>query len=102
MTIELLITVVGAIFGSTGFWTFVMTRDKKKSAESKLLLGLSNFAIRWICDAHIKQGFCTADDYNDLNKYLFEPYKEAGGDGAAERSMQIVKNLPTRKAVENA
>lgn len=95
MNTEILITIVVAIFGSTGFWTWVLSRDKKKSAEGKLLLGLAYAEIIRRCERYIERGYIGADEYNELHRYLYEPYKELGGDGTAEKMMAAVKALPT-------
>ena len=95
MNTEILITIVVAIFGSTGFWTWLLSRDKKKSAEGKLLLGLAYAEIIRRCELYIERGYIGADEYNELHRYLYEPYKELGGDGTAEKMMAAVKALPT-------
>jgi len=99
MHIDIIVTLIAAVFGSTGFWTWVQNRNKKKSAEAMLLLGIAYDKILWQCNKHIEQGYISADDYDDLNKYLFVPYREMGGDGTAEKLMEEVKRLPTRKEV---
>lgn len=95
MNTEILITIVVAIFGSTGFWTWLLSRDKKKSAEGKLLLGLAYAEIIRRCEWYIERGYIGADEYNELYRYLYEPYKELGGNGTAEKMMAAVKVLPT-------
>ena len=37
-----------------------------------------------------------ADEYENLNTYLYEPYKKLGGNGSALRVMQEVNKLPIR------
>jgi ABC-type enterochelin transport system permease subunit len=99
MHFDIVVTLIVAIFGSTGFWTWVQNRSKKKSAEAMLLLGIAYDKIIWQCNKFIEQGYISADDYDDLNKYLFIPYREMGGDGTAEKLMEEVKRLPTKKEV---
>ena len=99
MRIDIIVTLAVAVFGSTGFWTWVQNRSKKKSAEAMLLLGIAYDKILWQCNKHIEQGYISADDYDDLNKYLFVPYHDMGGDGTAEKLMDEVRRLPTKKEV---
>ena len=39
--IEMALTVLVAIIGSTGLWNFISTRRKKHDAKTKLLVGLA-------------------------------------------------------------
>lgn len=102
MNWEIVVPLVVAIFGSTGFWTWVMQVGKKKRADERLLLGIAYAEILRKCERYIERGYITADEFNDLNRYLYEPYKELGGDGTAEKMMAAVKALPTRKGDKDA
>lgn len=97
MHIDIIITLVIAVFGSTGFWTWLINRNKKKSDESKLLLGLAYSEIIARCERYIDRGYVSTDEYNELYRYLYEPYHNMGGNGTAERLMSSVKQLPTQK-----
>lgn len=97
MHIDIIVTLIVAIFGSTGFWTWVQTRNKKKSAETRLLLGLAYSEIINRADACISRGWVEVDEYNELDRYLYRPYAEMGGNGTAQKLMNEVRNLPTRK-----
>lgn len=44
----------------------------------------------------IDRGWFTQDEYENLNTYLYEPYKKLGGNGSALRVMQEVNKLPIR------
>ena len=97
MSTDIIVTLVVAIFGSTGFWTLLMNRKKKKSAEARLLMGIAYSEIIRRCDHYIKVGHIDIDEYNELNRYLFEPYREMGGNGTAEKLMGEVKKLPMKE-----
>lgn len=97
MTVELIVALFVAIFGSTGFWTWLMNRNKKQTDESKLLMGLAYSEIIRRCERYIDRGFVSTDEYHELHKYLYDPYKSMGGDGTAERLMNEVRSLPTQK-----
>lgn len=95
------VTIAVAVFASTGFWSFlwniVSSRQKAKTADSRLLLGLAYRSICQLCGSYIERGWLTKDEYEDLVKYLYQPYRDAGGDGTCERLMQEVDKLPIRK-----
>ena len=93
-----MIELILAVVASGGFWTLLQTiianRQKKKSAESRLLLGIAFDRLCERAEKHIEDGYISTDDYNDLIKYLYQPYKDMGGNGTAERLMLKVKALP--------
>ena len=89
-----IVTLVVAIFGSQGFWTWLTNRGKRKSDERRLLLGIAYRSIIEVSELYIKRGNITADEYHELEHYLYEPYKNMGGDGTAEKMMNDVKALP--------
>lgn len=93
--ITAMVTLVVAIFGSTGFWTLISNRNKKNNDESRLLMGLAFDAIIHRAEKYIEIGHISTDEYKEIYHYLYEPYKNMGGDGTAEKLMNEVKNLPT-------
>ena len=99
-TTTIILTIVGSIFASTGFWAFVtylmQRRDKKVSIEGKMLRGLAHDRICYLGEVYIKQGYIYKDDYENLHDYLYLPYEELGGNGTAKRIMDEVKKLPLR------
>lgn len=101
MTNEIAITIVCSVFASTGFWAFataiMQNREKKVSAEGKMLRGLAHDRICYLGEEYIKQGYISKDDYENLHDYLFLPYEELGGNGTAKRIMDEVKKLPLRE-----
>ncbi len=96
----LFVTIVGAIFASTGFWTFLIymfkRRDKHISAEGRMLRGLAHDRICFLGASYIQQGYVTKDDYENLYDYLYVPYTELGGNGAVKKVMLEVEKLPIR------
>lgn len=100
MESELLIVIVGSIFGSTGFWALLTAiwnaHSKKVSIEGKMLRGLAHDRICELGEKFIRQGYVTRDEYENLHDYLFLPYKELGGNGTAEKIVNDVKKLPLR------
>lgn len=100
MHLDIIVTLAVAVFGSTGFWSWVQSRGKKKSAEARLLLGIAYSEIIRRSEHYIHQGYIAVDEYNELNRYLYEPYRDLGGDGTAQKLMDEVRKLPTEREVQ--
>ena len=97
MTSEWVLAILGIVFGATGFWTFLTKFLDKKSAKTKLLMGIAYYDIREMCLDYIKRGSITSDEYADLKKYHYQPYHDLGGDGVCERLMAEVDRLPIKE-----
>ncbi len=97
----LIISIVGAIFASTGFWAFltamIQRRDKKQSAEAQMLKGLGHDRICYLGSTYIAQGYVRKDDYENLHDYLYVPYTKLGGNGTAQKIMSEVEKLPMKE-----
>lgn len=93
-----IITAVIAVFASTGFWAFAQSvwssKQKAKSAEAKLIMGIGYSKICDLAIKYIQRGSITKEEYEDLKKYLYEPYKAMGGNGTCEKLMSEVDKLP--------
>lgn len=91
-TAEFILSIVCAVFASTGFWSLIMykiqNKDKRKDAMTMILLGLAHEKIMEQSARFIEQGFITEDDYNDFMKYLYNPYRALEGDGTAEKIVE--------------
>lgn len=101
MSNETILALVGILVGSQGLWTFIQTvwisKHRNKRAENKLLLGLAFQTIIDTAQRYIDRGEIEMDEYKELNHYLFEPYKEMGGNGTAARMIAEVEKLPIKK-----
>lgn len=99
---DIVLTIVLAVFASGGFWAFMQTwllnRSKAKTSEQKLLLGLAFIQIIAKCEHYLRRGWIDAEEYKELNHYLFEPYQLLGGNGTAQRLIDEVKKLPIKKS----
>lgn len=98
---EYWITGCFMIFASAGFWTFVTRILDKKSTKTQATLGICYLGVKMSCKMILAKGWATPDEIEDLEKYLFEPYKALGGNGTAERLMEKVRELPIRDRGEN-
>lgn len=92
--------IILAVIGSSGLWAgiaaLLLRWLDKKSAKSRMILGLGHDRIIWLCQKYIARGWITKDEYEDLHDYLYVPYKNMGGNGTAERLMKEVDRLPVR------
>ena len=93
MTSPIVISILSTLLASAGFWAFVTKVIDKKSAKTKLLLGLAHGQIMSLGMTYIQRGSITKCEYEDLYKYYYEPYKKMGGNGTAERLMKEIDKL---------
>lgn len=89
-----IITGILTLLASSGLWAFITKVFDSKNARTKLLIGLAHDRILHLGFAYIRRGYISKEEYDDLRTYLYEPYREAGGNGSAERIMNEVHNLP--------
>ena len=97
LDITLLITIVGSIFASSGFWAYLQRRHEKKDVKTRMLIGLGHDRVIYLGMKYIERGVLTQDEYENLYEYLYLPYKEMGGNGSAEKIMHEVNKLPICK-----
>lgn len=92
--LQSLITALVGIFAGSGFWAWLSSRSKSNNAWGRLLLGLAYDKIATMGMHYIDRGWITKDEYEEFRKYLYEPYKELGGNGTADQVMEQMKHLP--------
>ena len=92
--VQTLVTIVVACIASSGFWAFISKVTEKKSANTKMLVGLGHDRIIYLGMTYIERGYITQDEYENLHDYLFVPYEKLGGNGSAARVMKAVEKLP--------
>ncbi len=90
---DIIIAVVIAVLGSSGLWAFIMSYAQKRSASTRLMLGIGHDRILYLGMIYIDKGEITQDEYENLHDYLYLPYKALGGNGTAEKIMEEVKRL---------
>ncbi len=95
-----IITIIISVIASTGFWQFLINwynrKHTKMDATTRMLLGIANKIICEACQEYISRGYTTKEEYEDLKKYLCDPYFELGGDGTVERLFKDVDRIPIR------
>lgn len=95
-SMEFIIAIILAVLGASGFWTLLLKILDRKSSKTKLLLGLAHDRIIALGEEYIKRGCITKDEYENLIKYLGEPYLESGGNGLGKRILEECKKLPIK------
>lgn len=93
---QLLLTIIIAVLGSTGIWSWLESRREKKDGNTQILLGLGHDRICYLGKNYIKRGYITKEEYENLFDYLWKPYHARGGNGSAERIIKEVDKLPIR------
>ena len=101
----IVIACIGAVTGLAAtvfsFVTFMVQRkdskEKKRTAESDMLMGLGHDRIVFLGGQYLKRGWISKDEYENLHDYLFKPYAELGGNGTAQKVMKEVDKLPLRE-----
>ena len=93
-TLELIVTVVAAVIGSNGLWAFIQSKSTAKSARDRMILGLGHAEIFRVAEKYLHRGGITMSELEDLEKYLFKPYSEMGGNGTAAAVVAKCKELP--------
>jgi len=100
--LQTLLTVIGTLIASSGFWAYVQYKDNGRRQNNQLLMGLAYDKIISMGLGYIERGWITRDEYEDYRRYLYEPYKALGGNGVTERIAAEVSNLPLRSRAKYA
>lgn len=99
--ITIIVTVVCAVFASNGFWALIQKKNDKNDAKTKMLLGLGHDKIRYLCITYKNRESLSFEEYENLNKYLYAPYKELGGNGSVSTLMEQVSKLPIKGSIDD-
>lgn len=105
--VQTVLAVFASVMASTGLWAYLLGRkelknkekekeEEKKSAKNRMLLGLGHDRIITLCMQYLERGYITQDEYEDMDKYLYKPYRDMGGNGTAEKLMDEVSRLPVK------
>ena len=93
---DILLPIIIAFAASSGFWVFLDKIRTPKSAQTALLMGLAHDRIMYLGGKYISRGWISQDEYENLHKYLYTPYKQLGGNGVVERLLGEIDKLPIR------
>ena len=103
-----LITLIVAMFASTGFWAFVRTIyehrcEKKKEAQHKVsyelvedlrkaILGVMHTMIFSLGNEYVARDEITLDEYDNF-MVLYKPYEKLGGNGTGKKLKDEVEKV---------
>lgn len=94
--VQMMLTIIGSVVASSGFWAYIQKKLEKKDIKTMMLIGLAHDRIIYLGMSYIERGWITNDEYENLHDYLYKPYEQMGGNGAAKRIMNEVQKLPIR------
>ena len=96
---QIVLTIVCSCLASSGLWALIQHNMDKKDAKTQMIIGLGHDRIVWLGLKYIERGWVTQDEFENLSKWLYEPYERMGGNGSAKRIMDEVRKLPLRRGV---
>lgn len=96
--------IITAIFASNGLWgcvqVWLQKKGKNRSAVEKACLALLHDKIYDRAERYIMRDGITLDEFDNL-KYLYEPYKELGGNGTGKELFERCSKLPMIHEVDH-
>lgn len=92
--IEMLVTVIGSVFASSGLWSLILYKTKQNDTGVQMTRGLAHYRIIEEGQKYIERGWIAHEEYDDFMKYLGTPYLESGSNGLAKKMIDDVSNLP--------
>lgn len=93
INIEVIVSVIVAIFASNGFWQYLLTRINKKDVKTEAILALLHDKLYYLCEKHLSMNSITVDELENI-ECLYQPYTKMGGNGTVELLYEKVKKLP--------
>lgn len=87
---------VSSLVASSGFWLIISKRFANRDISRRLLAGLAHDRITYLSMKYIERGWITHDEFENLVNFLYEPYKDFGGNGSAQRLIKEVEKLPIK------
>lgn len=91
--VQTLITILSTAIASSGFWLYLTRRLDKIDDKTAMLIGLGHDRIITLGLVYLERGYITKDEYENLHRYLYCPYKRLGGNGSADRIMKEIDKL---------
>lgn len=94
--IQMMLTIIGSVVASSGFWAYIQKKLEKKDIKTMMLIGLAHDRIIYLGMSYIERGWITHDEFENIHDYLYKPYEQMGGNGSAKRIMNELQKLPIR------
>lgn len=97
MKVEMIVTLLVAVFASTGFWSFlngyIQRRQNRHDTTEDALMGLLHDRIYEVSEKAMIRGNVYISELDNL-EHLAEPYFAKGGNGTGKLLYEEVKRLP--------
>lgn len=90
-----LITVVGAIFASNGFWDWLKTRRNKMTPFEQVTMAMGRDRLNFLSKKHLREGYIPEDEFESF-KELGESYLNAGGNTMVKELYLEAIKLPKK------
>jgi hypothetical protein len=94
--IVIALTSLTTVIASSGFWAWITARGQKNSASTQLMMGIAHDRIVYLTQQYLERKWITREEYNNLYKFLYLPYKKLGGNGVLEHLIDLTKKLEMR------
>ncbi len=92
INIEMVVSIILAVFASGGFWSFLQARHTKKDVKAQAILALLHDKLFYLCEKHLQEKKITIEEFENLT-CLYEPYCKLDGNGTVEALYEKVKQL---------
>ena len=94
---DYIVPIAVALLGS-GLWTalfdYLKGKRNKKTAEQEMILGLGHDVLCNKIQRYLDRGWISISELEDLDTYLFQPYKRMGGNSTGDRLYAELVKLP--------
>lgn len=94
-TATLIVSVIVAIFASTGFWDWMKTRRKKMTPYERVTMAVGREKLNKLSKKYIKMEYIPEDEFESFNK-LGEAYLEADGNTVVKELYLEAVKLPKK------
>ena len=91
---QIAVTIICACLASSGLWALAGKLLEAKSAKTRMIIGLGHDRIVYLGMKYIERGWILTSELDNLETWLYKPYRAMGGNGSATRIMDEVRKLP--------
>ena len=92
---SLIVTIIVAIFASSGFWDWLKTRRKKMTPYEQVTMAIGREKLNKLSKKYIKKEYIPEDEFESF-KELGEAYLEAGGNTMVKELYLDAMKLPKK------
>ena len=90
-----LITVIGAIFASNGFWDWLKTRRHKMTPYERMVMGITRDRVNFLSKKYLREGYIPEDEFESF-KEIGESYIDGGGNSKVKELFDEAIQLPKK------